>query len=367
MQFLIKPGRGIRILGALAAVGLALTACSSSADEPADDATTQATEAAPLETLRLGFFPNVTHAPALVGLQEGLFKEELDPLEVKVTPTVFNAGTEAVTALFGGSLDISYVGPNPTVNAFAQSEGEAVRVISGSTSAGASLVVSPDIKSPDDLAGKTLATPSLGNTQDVALRTWLKEQGYETDLEGGGDVSILPQSNSEGLTAFTTGDIDGAWVPEPYASLYVQQGAKVLVDERDLWPDGKFVTTDIVVRTEFLEQYPDVVKAFLQGHVAALKAIEQDPKAAQEAVNTSLTALTGSPVDPQVLAQSWNNMQFTTDPLKATLEKSAADAVDVDLLDGSLLEAAGPIDNLYDLTILNSILKKQGLPEVSTS
>ncbi|HVQ18279.1 MAG TPA: ABC transporter substrate-binding protein, partial [Actinomycetes bacterium] len=239
--------RRLAAVGALAAASLVLTACSSS--EPSTTGTGDASPAAAeITNLRLGFFPNVTHAPAMVGLQKGFFKEHLDPLDVKVTPTVFNAGPDAVTALFGDSLDIAYVGPNPTINAWVQSQGDAIKVISGAASAGASLVVNPDITSPADLAGKTIVTPQLGNTQDVALRYWLKQQGYQTDLNEGGDVSVKPLSNSEGLAAYSAGEVDGAWVPEPWATLYEQQGAKVLVDERDLWPGGKFVTTDVVVR-----------------------------------------------------------------------------------------------------------------------
>ena len=355
--------RGLGVVGVLAAAILVLAACLSDDDSSSSDDNSPAA-AAEITALRLGFFPNVTHAPAMVGMQNGFFKETLDPMGIKVSPTVFNAGPEAVTAFFGGSLDISYVGPNPTINAYVQSQGDAVRVISGAASAGASLVVSPDITSPEDLAGKTLVTPQLGNTQDVALRYWLKQQGYVTDLDEGGDVSVKPLSNSEGLAAFTAGEVDGAWVPEPWATLYQAEGAKVLVDERDLWPDGQFVTTDIVVRTEFLEQYPDVVKAFLEGHVAALDFMEKDPQAAQEAVNTNLTALTGSPVDEQILSDAWKNLEFTTDPLIDTLKESAAHAIDVELLDGAEVEAAGALDDMYDLTILNGILKKQGLPEV---
>jgi NitT/TauT family transport system substrate-binding protein len=356
--------RGLGVVGVLAAATLVLAACGSDDDPSSADGDNTPAAAAEITALRLGFFPNVTHAPAMVGMQGGFFKETLDPLGIKVSPTVFNAGPEAVTAFFGGSLDISYVGPNPTINAYVQSQGDAVRVISGAASAGASLVVSPDITSPEDLAGKTLVTPQLGNTQDVALRYWLKQQGYVTDLDEGGDVSVKPLSNSEGLAAFTAGEVDGAWVPEPWATLYQAEGAKVLVDERDLWPDGKFVTTDIVVRTEFLEQYPDVVKAFLEGHLAALEFMKKDPAAAQEAVNTNLTALTGSPVDPKVLSDAWKNLEFTADPLIDTLKESAAHAIDVELLDGDEVEAAGPLDDMYDLTILNGILKKQGLPEV---
>jgi NitT/TauT family transport system substrate-binding protein len=347
----------------VSSLALLVSACGAggeAADSTDEAGPTQEAAAEEISTVRLGFFPNFTHAPALVGIQEGLFKDALSDLDVTVTPTAFNAGPDAVTALFGGSLDITYIGPNPTVNAYVQSQGEGVRVIAGAASGGAALVVRPGIASPEDLVGTTLATPQLGNTQDVALRAWLEDEGLSSDPDGGGDVTIAPQSNSEGLTAFGSGEIDGAWVPEPWVTLYEQQGATVLVDEADLWPDGQFVTTNLLVRTEFLEQYPEVVEAVLAGHLQALELIESDPAAAQQDVNTALEALTGSPVDPDVLAQAWENVTFTYDPLPATLKESAQDAVRVGLLDEQAIDDAGGLDGLYDLSVLDGLLEQAG-------
>jgi NitT/TauT family transport system substrate-binding protein len=367
-----RPRRGTNrrvltaLLGVVAATAL-LGACSNS-DEPTsgDDGTTASPAAEEITTLRLGYFPNITHAPALIGVQEGLFKDALSEQEITVTPTIFNAGPDAVTALFAGALDISYIGPNPTVNAYVESQGDAVRVISGAASGGAALVVSEDINSPEDLSGKTLATPQLGNTQDVALRYWLKEQGL-APTEDGGDVSIAPQSNSEGVVAFAAGQIDGAWVPEPFVSQYLDQGAKVLVDESELWPDGEFVTTNVIVRTEFLEQYPEVVDAFLDAHVQALELIKKDPDAAKADVNSALQALTGSPLDDNIIDSAWDQLTFTADPLPATLAESAAHAVEVGLLDQALIdEAGGSFDQLYALDSLNAVLKKAGQDQVQS-
>ncbi len=343
-----------------AALALVLTACGGSAAEAGS------AEAEKVTTVRLGFFPNLTHAPALVGLQDGLFKAALKPLGVTVTPTAFNAGPDAITALFAGSLDITYIGPNPTINAYAQSQGAAVKVIAGAASGGAALVVRPDIVDAAGLAGRNIATPQLGNTQDVALRYWLQEQGLTSNTEGGGDVSIKPQANAEGLAAYSAGSIDGAWVPEPWVSEYVKAGAKVLVNEKDLWPDGQFVTTNIIVRSEFLAQHPDIVKAFLEGHVAAIEAIEKDPAAAKAAVNVSLQSLTGSSLDAAVLDAAWEQVDFTADPLPATLVESAAHAVSVGLLDQGEIDAAGGLPGtLYDVTAINAVLKAAGQPEVS--
>lgn len=222
-------------------------------------------------------------------------------------------------------------------------------------------MVKPDIKSAADLRGKTLATPQLGNTQDVALRFWLKEQGLATNTDGGGDVSIQPQSNSEGLTAFGSGAIDGAWVPEPWVAEYEEAGAEGSGRREDPVARLSSVTTNILVRTEFLDEHPDVVKAFLEGHLAALDEIKKDPKGSQEAANAALQSLTGSSLDAKILTAAWGQMEFTADPLEPTLVESASHAVDVGLLDQGQIDAAGGLPgNLYDLTILNELLKAAG-------
>jgi NitT/TauT family transport system substrate-binding protein len=338
-------------------IGLAGCSASSAADE---------SEPADVTTLRLGFFPNLTHAPALVGLQEGLFKSELKEADVTVTPTAFNAGPDAVTAIFGGSIDIAYIGPNPTINAYVESGGDAIRVISGAASGGAALVVRPGIDEPADLKGRTFATPQLGNTQDVAFRYWLQQQDLSADTEGGGDVSITPQSNGEGLTAYGAGEIDGAWVPQPWVAEYQAKGATVLVDEAALWPQGQFVTTNIVVRTEFLEQNPEIVAAFLRGNEAALQAIADDPAGSQEAVINALSTLTGSTPKAGIVAAAWPGITFTDDPLPATLAESAQHAIDVGLLEEGGVQEVGGFDGLYDLGPLNALRTAAGKPAIGT-
>jgi NitT/TauT family transport system substrate-binding protein len=308
--------------------------------------------------LRLGYFPNVTHATAIVGVENGIFQDKLGS-RVTLTTQTFNAGGDVVEAIFNGGLDASYVGPNPALNAWAQSEGTAIKIISGATSGGAFLVVSPDITSPDQLAGKKLGSPQLGNTQDVALRAWLKEQGYTTDLEGGGDVSILPQANADVLTAFSTGALDGAWVPEPWATRMIEEGGgHVLVDERDLWPEGEFVTTQLMVSQEFLSAHPDVVKHLLEGQVAANQFVNENAAESQQVVATAIGELTGSGLDPGILAAAWENLVFTDDPIASSLAESAAHAEEVGLLDPV------DLDGIYDLSILNEVLSAQGMEEI---
>lgn len=308
-------------------------------------------------TLRLGYFPNVTHATAIVGIESGTFPRVLgaDQLEVKT----FNAGPAAVEALFSGALDATYIGPNPAINAFAQSGGEAIRIISGATSGGAQLVVKPGIDSPAALKGKKLATPQRGGTQDVALRWWLKDNGLKADLEGGGDVSILPQENAQTLETFRSGQIDGAWVPEPWGTRLVQEGGgKVLVDERSLWPGGRFVTTNLVVRTAFLRDHPETVRRLLQGQVQANAFVNANPAEARRLVNQGITRLTGKGVPDAVISAAWQNLEFTDDPVASSLVTSARHATEVGLLDKVNL------DGIYDLTLLNQVLRETSQPEV---
>jgi NitT/TauT family transport system substrate-binding protein len=306
-------------------------------------------------SLRLGYFPNVTHATALVGVRDGIFQEALD--EVTLEPTPFTAGPQAVEALFAGALDATYIGPNPAINAFVQSGGEGVRVIAGATSGGAFLVVADSIATAEDLRGASLATPQLGNTQDVALRSWLREQGLSSTVDGGGDVSVLPQENSQTLDAFLAGSIDGAWVPEPWATRLVREGGgTVLVDERDLWPGGQYVTAHLVVRTEFLDDHPDVVRDLLRGHVNATEAVTSDPDHAQAAANDQIEAVTGKRIADDLIAAAWESLTFTTDPIASSLQASADHAAAVDPVD---------LTDIYDLALLNEVLVGTSEMEVS--
>src|SRR6266540_2189592 len=230
------------LLAGLIAIVVLLSGCAASS--AGSDGPSGATL-----TLRLGYFPNLTHATAIVGVEGGIFQEKLGN-NVKLETSTFNAGPAAVEALNSGAVDATYIGPNPAINAYAQSGGEAIRIVSGATSGGAFLVVKPSIKNAKDLKGKQIASPQLGNTQDVALRTWLKKKGLKTDPAGGGDVSIVPQENAQTLDLFKQGQIDGAWVPEPWATRLVDEGGgKILVNESTLWPQGRYVTTQLIVRT----------------------------------------------------------------------------------------------------------------------
>jgi NitT/TauT family transport system substrate-binding protein len=340
----------LKSLGFGAAMLLASACGSASAGAPNEDGAL---------TLRLGFFPNLTHAPALIGLNKGFFAGSLDS-KVTLETKTFNAGGDAVTAILSNSIDATFVGPNPTVNAFAQSHGQAIRVIAGATSGGALLVVKPTIKSTADLKGKKIADPQLGATQDVALRWYLKSQGLSADATGGGDVSVLPQDNAQTLTAFKQGQIDGAWLPEPWASrLVIEGGAKVLLDERELWPLGKFVTTNLIVRTDFLNAHPKRVRALLEGLYQSVGYLNANPSESQKLTNDMVAQITGKKIAAGVVSAAWSHFSFTVDPLPSTLKASADHAHSVGLLPSIDLKG------LYSLAPLNQVLASHNQPPVS--
>ncbi len=339
-------------LTALALAAVALTAgCATSSNRSQSAAAEPAASATgtPAAELRLGYFPNLTHATAVYGDAAGTFAEALG--ETELTTQQFNAGPSAVEALFAGALDATYIGPNPAINAFVKSQGDAVRIIAGATSGGASLVVRPGIDSAEDLAGTRIATPQTGGTQDIALRHYLSEEGYEVAANGAGDVTVVAQENAVTLTAFQAGEVDGAWLPEPWASrLVLEAGAEVLVDEKDLWPGGDFVTTHLVVRTDYLREHPQTVRALVEGSVAANREIQDDPDAAKRVIGTALAELTGKPLPPAVLDRAWQNITVTDDPVASSLATSAQHAFGTGLVEES------DLTGIYDLTLLREVL-----------
>ena len=333
----------------LVALVLILAACGQ------DSATTSADGPT---TLRLGYFPNLTHATPVAGIEQGIYADKLGP--DKLVVQTFNAGPAAVEALFAEGLDAAYLGPNPAINAFAKSNGEAVRIISGATSGGAFLVVKPTVGQPADLKGKRIASPQLGGTQDVALRGWLDEHGLKPDRPGG--ATVLPQDNAQTLETFKAGDIDGAWVPEPWATRLVQEGGgKVLVDERTLWPDGRFVTTHLIVRTKFLRQHPATVKRLLEAQVAANDFVNANPAEAQRLANQGIERITGKKLSEGVLTEAWRNLTFTNDPIASSLAESARDAERLGLL--KKVDLTG----IYELATLDEVLKAAGQQPVAAS
>lgn len=356
------------LLGSLLAlVAVACGGGNGAADEPTTTTpgsptrlSADGTAPLPAGELRLGYFPNVTHAQPLIGIASGVFAETLgDSITLEAKP--FNAGPAAIEALFAGELDAAYIGPNPAINGFVQSDGEALRIVAGSASGGARFIVRPEsgIRTVADLKGKTIATPQLGNTQDVALRAYLLANELDS-TENGGSVRVQPTANADTLTMFRSGQVDGAWVPEPWASrLEIEAGGVEFLDERELWPGGEFVTTHLIVRTEYLEQRPDVIARLLAAHIEVTQAIEADPEAAKSQVNAEIARLTTAALPAAVIDSAWTHLTFTWDPVAASLVKSAKDAKSLGFIDDD------DLDGIYALEILNEELKKASEPTVS--
>ncbi|MEA5453626.1 ABC transporter substrate-binding protein [Sinomonas sp. JGH33] len=358
-----KRGRGLWIgVGAVVVALLAASAAfltanaNQAASQPGQTAAAQT--GTPAAQLKLGYFGNVTHAPALIGVGQGLVAKALkDAGTNSLTTQVFNAGPAAIEALNAGAIDAAYLGPNPAINSFVQSHGESVAVIAGAAAGGAQLVVKPGISSAADLKGKKLATPQLGGTQDVALRAWLAKQGLKTTPNGTGDVTINPTDNAQTLKLFQNGQLDGAWLPEPWASrLVLQAGGKVLVDEKDLWDGsqtgkpGLFTTTILIVSKKFAADHPQTVEALLKGHVAAVDWLNKaTPAEKAQAVNAGLKAAAGQELPGDVIDRALANITFTTDPLAGTYPKLLQDGVDAGVT------KPADLHGLFDLSILNRI------------
>ena len=339
------------------------------------------------KTLRIGYFPNVNHAQAIIGLKNGDFQKILNSNDntskseqnkININEFVFSDGPSALEALFGGQIDVAYVGPNPAISGYVASGGkDGLRIISGAASGGASFVVRNDagIQSVKDLGGKKFASPQLGNTQDVSLRKYLVNNGYKT-AENGGNVTVVPTKPSDIFTLMLKKQIDGAWVPEPWATRLVNEAnGKIFVDERDLWPpQGKFVTANIIVRADYLNQNPDVIKKLLEAHVNETLWInnhlnsdknnstfnDKNINQVVNAFNNGLKKMTGKTISDDELKQAFSRMDFTYDPLKQSLYKIADDANSLGFISDSKVNKLN-ITGIYNLQILNSVLKEKGL------
>ena len=328
----------------LVSLALAIAACGASGETAT--------------SIRVGYFPNITHSQALIGLSRGDFAAALGP-DVTIDAKTFNAGPSEIEALFAGEIDLGYIGPNPAVNGYVQSQGEALRVIAGATTGGAALVVRPEagIDSPADLSGKRIASPQLGNTQDVALRAYIVQSGLET-AENGGTVEVIPIANPDILDLFRRGEIDGAWVPEPWAArLIVEGGGQLFIDERTLWPNGDFTTAVVIVRTEFLEQNPEIVQRWLEAHIRITQWEAAHPDEAKTLANNEIGRITSQALAPEVLDSAWSRMGPTYDPLTDTIFASAHSAYVA-----GYLETEPDLSGLVDLAPLNAALAELDLP-----
>jgi NitT/TauT family transport system substrate-binding protein len=348
------------LAGAAAIAGAALLAAGCSSSSSSSSAAAGGSSAVPASsgaaaapvTVRLGYLANITHAPALIAVKNGYFTKELGGAG-SVKTTVYTSGTQETTAILAGQIDAAYVGPNPAINAFQKSNGTAIKVVSGVATGGASIVVQPSVSSAAQLKGKSVATPSLGNTQDVAARYWLKQQGLATSTTGGGDVTIKPTApNSAAVLQFKSGQIAGASEPSPYDVEMVQDGGKVLLSEPG-------VTTVLMVTQSFLSAHPAAVADLLKANLDALSYIKSNPSGAAAAANDELAAYTGKPLSAKVLTPAFKEITFTADPDAASLTQDAQQANAVGLL------SSAKLDGIFDLDPLNAILKAADQPPVA--
>ncbi|HZC20607.1 MAG TPA: ABC transporter substrate-binding protein [Nitrososphaeraceae archaeon] len=316
-----------------------------------------------VKTLRIGYFPNINHAQAVIGFGNGDFQKALGN-NINVQTTVFNAGPSAIEALLAKRIDATYVGPNPAINGYVVSDGKDLKIIAGSSSGGASFVVRNDagINSPKDLAGKRLASPELGNTQDIALRSYLLINGLKT-TDQGGNIVLTPIANPDILTLFLKKQLDGAWVPEPWATRLVKEAnGRIFLDERSIWPGGKFVTANIAVSTDYLKNNLDITSKLLSAHVNETVWINNHKDEAVQDFNTQVKKLTGKSIPQDELKQAFSMIDFTYDPLKLSLFQSANNAYNLGLLAKG--KPHPDLSGIFDLTILDQVLKSKGLAPI---
>ncbi len=270
--------------------------------------------------LRVGHFPNITHAQALVAHQlsrqgKGWFEERLGP-DVRIEWFTFNAGPSAMESIFADAIDLTYVGPNPAINAFARSGGKDIRIVAGSADGGAALVVDPKLglSKPEDFKGKRIGTPQFANTQDVACRAWLIKNGMQI-TQTGGDAFVVPTSNPEQLNLFSTGKLDAVWTVEPWVSrLELQGGGKVFLEQTDT------VTTVVATGVKALNKHPELIKKFVQAHKELTEWINANPEQAQELCIKEIEAITRGKMDPELVRHAWKRIIFTSKLNRPSLE-----------------------------------------------
>ncbi len=307
--------------------------------------------------IHVGAFPNITHSQAMVGKANGWFEKRMGP-RVTIDWKSFNAGPSAIEALFAGAIDMTYIGPNPAISGYVRSNGEALRIVAGATSGGAALVVRNDsgIQKPEDFHGKKVASPQMGNTQDVALRAWLIAHGMKS-TDKGGDVQVIPLANPDQLTLFMKKELDAAWAPEPWATRLIREGnGRLFLDERDLWPKGQFVTSHLIVRTQFLKEHPDLVKDWIRAHVEVTEWIGGHLPEAKKLLNQQIQKETGKALPDALLDDAFGRMTVTYDPLRSSLMTAAKSAFDAGFLGRQMPD----LSSLYDLSLLNQVLAEKG-------
>jgi NitT/TauT family transport system substrate-binding protein len=332
----------------LSTLGLLLAALALGCGrEPATSgAAAEGTPSPPPAEVRIGYFANLTHAQAVLAVSSGEASSAVAPS--KLTTRVFNAGPSLIEALFGDEIDIGYVGPGPVLAAHSKSRGEAIRVIAGAAANGVLIVASKDsgINTLADLKAKKLATPQLGNTQDISAKHYLLNELKQENVE-----NVLPVANTEQLQLLAQNKIDAAWAPEPWGSrLIVEAGGKLIAEEKDLWPDKQFTLTLVVTTPKFLAAHPDVVEKYLKVHSQWTQRLNAEPQKYQAGLGAALASLTGKKLPPGVVEQALPRVKFTDEPLEDTLTKMAQWSYDL-----KVINQPPKLTGLVDTTILKKL------------
>lgn len=347
----MKTGRNYKMIGILLTIlilTVTLTGCGSQSEQAGVD-----------NVIRVGYFPNMTHAQALVGLNDGSFKKLIGN-DIKIEEHIFNAGPAEIEALLAGEIDLGYIGPVPAINGFVKSGGE-LRIVAGAADAGAVLVArkGADIRTIEELKGKKVAVPQLGNTQDISLRNLLSQAGLK-DASKGGSVTVIPAENPDILTLIAKGDVDAALVPEPWGSRITKQtDATVILDADKVWRNGKYATAVVIVSTKFLNKHPDLVEKWLTAHIEITRQINQNRDKSKAIINSQIEKLTKKSLPVDVLNSSFSRITVTYDPEIASVRDFVKLSVD-----NGYLKKSPDVSNLFDLSVTNKVLQKKGLPLV---
>lgn len=313
---------------------------------------TSASNSSPENTVRVAFFPNLGHSIAIVGTEKGIFAEKLGNQTV-IETRLFDSGPHVIESIFANEIDLAYVGPGPAINGFLKSDGKALKILAGAASGGVSLVIHPNskIESVADFPGKRIAAPQIGNTQDISLRNYLYQNNLKP-AEKGGSIYVINVVNPDIFTLFSKGELDAAWVPEPWATRLVQQlGGIRLFQEKDLWPDQKFSSTVLIVRSEFLEKHPDIVQKWVEAHVQTSDWINEHPAETKLIFNDFLKKKTGKTFPSEILNEAFSNLQITSDPIESSINTFAERANSI----GYLGREGYSLEGIFYTEPLNSI------------
>ncbi|MEW5977924.1 MAG: ABC transporter substrate-binding protein [Acidobacteriota bacterium] len=311
--------------------------------------------------IRLGCFPNLTHAQALIGLANGTFQRHLGP-DTPIVQKIFPSGPSAMEAILAGEVDLVYVGPGPAINGFVRSRARVFKIIAGAASGGSVLVAREGVRLElsEDYQHKRFASPQIGNTQDVSLRIYLKEMGY-LPLEKGGTVEVLPVANPDILSLFLRREIHAAWVPEPWGTILVRQGnGHIVIDERDLWPDRRFATTVLVAANAFLARSPEQAAKLLAGHVEVTSWVQEHPAEASRLLNQEISRIMRKEMNGAILDEALQRVEVTWDPIASSIHTYFRRARELKYV------KKGTIQGLVDVSLLNQVLAEKGLPLVVT-